>query len=502
MAVNSDLDEVAPGLAFITAFGNVTGVVADGSLVLVDTGSQFLARANFDKMRAWTDLPLAAALYRTGTSITSSASAPTRTRRPPPVGAAAVVAHELVSARFDRYRLTAGYNAVINARQFKIPPACSGPPSTATPTRPTSSGTMSRWAASASSCTMAGARPMTTRGSGCPTGALCTGDLFIWASPNCGNPQKVQRYPRDWAIALREMVALEPELLLPGHGWPIAGADRVRQALTETADLLDSLVDQTLELMNAGRPPRRHRPHGASPSDLLDRPYLRPVYDEPEFVVRNRVAPLRRLVRRQPGPPEARPRGPSWPRAGGPRGGAAAGRPGGASWRPPGSCAWPATWPSWPRRRRPTTRASTGYEPRSSAPDRRRSCRRCRRACSPGPPTSPRPASPRWATERGSADRVANAELDVCHEPRTAGHGRPRHQGRAGASARRRRGSRARRNRRRGVHGARTVWMRWPRRSVVYRSRPMSPIATKPSPPWSARRENWADSTSSSTTPG
>src|SRR5256885_13213485 len=24
---------------------------------------------------------------------------------------------------------------------------------------------------------------------------LCCGDLFIWASPNAGNPQKVQRYP-------------------------------------------------------------------------------------------------------------------------------------------------------------------------------------------------------------------------------------------------------------------------------------------------------------------
>ncbi|MGH9252691.1 MAG: hypothetical protein ACRD0W_24720, partial [Acidimicrobiales bacterium] len=54
VVVNSDLDEIAPGLAFITAFGNVTGVVADGALVLVDTGSQFLARANFEKMRAWT----------------------------------------------------------------------------------------------------------------------------------------------------------------------------------------------------------------------------------------------------------------------------------------------------------------------------------------------------------------------------------------------------------------------------------------------------------------
>jgi glyoxylase-like metal-dependent hydrolase (beta-lactamase superfamily II) len=114
---------------------------------------------------------------------------------------------------------------------------------------------------------------------------LCCGDLFIWASPNAGNPQKVQRYPRRWAAALRRMIGLEPECLLPGHGLPIIDAGRVRQALTDTAELLESLVDQTLGVMNAGGrlddaihgvvPPRR----------LLDRPYLRPVYDEPEFIV-------------------------------------------------------------------------------------------------------------------------------------------------------------------------------------------------------------------------
>ena len=57
---------------------------------------------------------------------------------------------------------------------------------------------------------------------------LCTGDLFIWASPNCGNPQKVQRYAIEWARALDEMAALGAEVLLPGHGLPIIGADRVR----------------------------------------------------------------------------------------------------------------------------------------------------------------------------------------------------------------------------------------------------------------------------------
>jgi glyoxylase-like metal-dependent hydrolase (beta-lactamase superfamily II) len=40
--------------------------------------------------------------------------------------------------------------------------------------------------------------------------ALFTGDLFIWVSPSAGNPQKVQRYAGEWASALRAMAAREP----------------------------------------------------------------------------------------------------------------------------------------------------------------------------------------------------------------------------------------------------------------------------------------------------
>src|ERR1043166_9199118 len=48
----------------------------------------------------------------------------------------------------------------------------------------------------------------------CPErGVLCPGDLFIWAVPNDGNPQKVQRYPWERAKGLREMAALKPYAL-------------------------------------------------------------------------------------------------------------------------------------------------------------------------------------------------------------------------------------------------------------------------------------------------
>jgi len=75
--------------------------------------------------------------------------------------------------------------------------------------------------------------------------------------------------------------------LLRGYGLSVVGADREQRAPTETAALREHLHDATLERMNAGATLDEilHTVH--APPELLERPYLRPVYDEPEFVVRN-----------------------------------------------------------------------------------------------------------------------------------------------------------------------------------------------------------------------
>jgi alkyl sulfatase BDS1-like metallo-beta-lactamase superfamily hydrolase len=83
------------------------------------------------------------------------------------------------------------------------------------------------------------------------------------------------------------MAALDAEVLLPGHGLPVIGADRVRAALGDTAEVLESLHDQTVELMNTGARLDEILHSVRVPAHLADRPYLRPVYDDPEFVVRN-----------------------------------------------------------------------------------------------------------------------------------------------------------------------------------------------------------------------
>jgi len=74
--------------------------------------------------------------------------------------------------------------------------------------------------------------------------------------------------------------------MLPGHGLPVAGAERIRAGLADTAALLESLCEQTLDLMNEGAPLDEILHAVRAPAELLEKPYLRPIYDEPEFIVR------------------------------------------------------------------------------------------------------------------------------------------------------------------------------------------------------------------------
>ena len=117
--------------------------------------------------------------------------------------------------------------------------------------------------------------------------ALCVGDLVTWVFPNCGNPQKVQRYPLEWAQALREMMTYEAEWLLPAHGLVVRGADRVATVLGDLAAALELLTEETLAMMNAGESLDAIIHQVTVPDDLRVKPRMQPVYDDPEFVVLN-----------------------------------------------------------------------------------------------------------------------------------------------------------------------------------------------------------------------
>jgi len=281
------LAEICEDVAFLPAFANVTAIRTADGLVLVDTGSVFAAQEIHSQLRRWTNQRLHTAIYSHGHIDHVFGVAPWEAEAqeqgwPAPV----VVAHEALPRRFDRYIATAGYNGIINQRQFGLR-GLRWPTEYRYPDRTYSDElTVSAGGTTLSLRHEKGETDDHTVTWLAERKVLCCGDLFIWASPNAGNPQKVQRYPLEWAQALRRMLALQPEFLLPGHGLPVIGADRVAHALTDTAELLESLVSQTLEVMNGGGRLDEAVHTVAVPRHLADRPYLQPVYDEPEFIVR------------------------------------------------------------------------------------------------------------------------------------------------------------------------------------------------------------------------
>jgi len=287
------LFEVVPGVALATGFGHSIGFTTGDGLVVVDTSGPGHGPAVCGALRGWNDAPVRRAIYthghfdHVGGMFAFDADAEARGYPRP-----RVIAHENVPARFARYTKTSGYNAVINSRQF------SG--------RVAAAALAARWEtwrepdetyATEMAFEQGGVRFELRHGKGetddhtwvwVPSLKLiCAGDFFIWRTPNAGNPQKAQRYPEEWAKALRAMAAMEAEVLVPSHGMPIYGNGRVRQALGEAAELLETLVEQTLALMNRGARLDEIIHSVKAPEELLARPYLQPLYDEPEFIVRN-----------------------------------------------------------------------------------------------------------------------------------------------------------------------------------------------------------------------
>ena len=206
----------------------------------VDTGSAFTADKMHAELRRWSSERLNTAVFSHGhidhvfgVGLFEAEAEENGWRAP------YVVAHENLPRRFDRYVLTAGYNQTVNQRQFGLanlvwPTTYRYPDETYVHDHRLNVGSLEvhlhheKGETDDATVTWVAEKKV-----------LCTGDLFVWSSPNAGNPQKVQRYPREWAQALRSMAEL---------------------------DVISAVV---------------------IPAHLADRPFLQPVYDEPEFIVHN-----------------------------------------------------------------------------------------------------------------------------------------------------------------------------------------------------------------------
>jgi glyoxylase-like metal-dependent hydrolase (beta-lactamase superfamily II) len=275
--------EVAPGLLIHRVFVNTYALRTGEGLLLIDPGLTETTGSVHKAVRTWSDAPLHTAVYTHGHidhafGLQAFLDAGERPQ---------IIAQENCVQHFQRYQLTHGLNTHINRRQtgnpaFVFPGRFTWPTLTFRDSLVQHLGDIE-------------VRYCAAKGETddhcyvwLPTlSYLFTGDLILWVAPNCGNPQKVQRYPVEWVSALERMAALGAEWLFPGHGYVIHGRQVVHRVLMDTARYLRVIIDQVLARMNAGQAPEEIFHAVEADPDLSRLPYLQARYDHPKFIVRN-----------------------------------------------------------------------------------------------------------------------------------------------------------------------------------------------------------------------
>jgi len=307
--VNNEITELADNLAIVESFSHsVVWDTGDG-LMCFDASGAGSGEAVVKSIRTWRNDPISSLVYthghadHVGGSIAFANDAKLRGAPNPHV-----IGHENVTKRMDRYSATNDLNVRINRRQFGgiksdmkpnsgnmrealaldegaqyfIPPATLRPDQSFVDQLTIKAGDTNvefHHARGETDDHLWGWIPEKKW--------IFTGDFVIWNYPNAGNPQKVQRYALEWAQALRRMIDQGPELLLPAHGLPIEGKQRIATVLDDIATSLETLVSQVIQMMNDGETLDSIIHSVKVPQHILDKPYMRPFYDEPEFVVRN-----------------------------------------------------------------------------------------------------------------------------------------------------------------------------------------------------------------------
>lgn len=267
--------------------GSVTAIRTAEGLVLIDTAKPDTASRTLTVIRGWDRSPIHTVIYTHGhIDHTSGIGAIDAEADALGVPRARIVAHRNVARRMDRYEASHGFNSIVQGQQFDRP----GYVYPIGQRRPDAiyDDTLT--------LTIGGETIQLFHGRGETDDAtfvwlperrvLASGDFVIWVFPNAGNPRKVLRHAPDWAAALRRMEGLQPSVLIPGHGPVIFGEARAAQVLRDTAEVLESLARQTLDLMNRGATLDEVLHGVAVPEGYLAKPYLLPKYDDPEFLVR------------------------------------------------------------------------------------------------------------------------------------------------------------------------------------------------------------------------
>jgi len=281
------VEEVAPKVYCITAFGNVGFVITDEGVVVVDTAIYAMGETIREDIREVTDAPIHSVIYTHGHydhAFGVSALLKDAEERGDPKPR--IIGHENVVRRFNRYRELQSQQEFINRIQFDVPEEIMVVPREYHYPDVTYHDLFSF---------RLGDLTFELRfGMGETDDAtwvwiperrvVFSGDFVIWSCPNIGNPLKVQRYEVEWAEALEQMASLHPDVLVPGHGPTIRG-EEIQRVCLGTARALRHLHEEVVKHLKQGAWIEQILEEVRLPEDLAKEPYLAPIYGCPTFIV-------------------------------------------------------------------------------------------------------------------------------------------------------------------------------------------------------------------------
>jgi glyoxylase-like metal-dependent hydrolase (beta-lactamase superfamily II) len=116
--------------------------------------------------------------------------------------------------------------------------------------------------------------------------AVFLGDLLEASFPNLGNPFKVMRYAREWAMALEKALALKPDFAIGGD-CVLTNSKEINEVLSVNIELFNFLEDSVVQAANDGKSLEQMIEEIQLPPHLADSPYLKQVYSRREFAIYN-----------------------------------------------------------------------------------------------------------------------------------------------------------------------------------------------------------------------
>jgi glyoxylase-like metal-dependent hydrolase (beta-lactamase superfamily II) len=249
-------------------------------VVIIDTGSETVAPLVKEEIARETDKPVRYLIYSHG-HLDHIGGAPAYLDQHP-----AVIGHENVIPRFERYKLTAEYFRRIMRVQIltHLPVAQTRfvyPTITYRDEYRFQLGgktfELFHGKGETDDCTLVWIPELK---------AVFCGDLLEASFPNLGNPFKVMRYAAEWADTLERVLALKPDLAIGGDA-VLTDNREITEHFKINIELLRFLQNSVIEAANQGKSLEQMTEEIQLPPHLKNSPSLSQIYSRREFAIYN-----------------------------------------------------------------------------------------------------------------------------------------------------------------------------------------------------------------------